>query len=385
MSRLSAFVQRTARPEAAGVARAVIGVAAILKALERAPVLDRLADPAVVRVPYVVGQPSIADLPAAVVLAIWIGLGLAFAAGTAARVTGAALTALLVTVLLSDQQLYSNHLYLLAWSIGLLTLADSGAALSVDRLRGRGRQRIPEWPLWLLRLQVSVVYLFAGISKVGATYLSGTVVALSLRDEGWLAVPAGWRTFEPMAIVSMLAILAEIGLAIGLWLPRWRRTAFVVGFLMHLSIALWFDPTVPLLVFAVIALAPYVLFLDLEPRPLIVVFDDSCGFCTMWVRWFRRLAWLRFLVFVPGSDGAELDRLQVPRADADRALQLIRDGRRTQGFDAVVGVLEHMPISFLWAPLLRLWPIVTIGRRAYARVAARRQCSITPGGVTPTG
>jgi predicted DCC family thiol-disulfide oxidoreductase YuxK len=384
MSWLIGLVERRARPEAAGVARAAVGVAAILKALERAPILERLGSADVVRVPYVAGQPSVADLPAALVLAAWIGLAAAFAAGFAVRITGSLLTLLLVAVLFGDQQLYSNHLYLLTWLVGLLTLADAGAAFSVDALRGHGRRTIAAWPLWLLRVQLTVVYLFAGISKIGATYLAGSVVALSLRSEGPLAIPIEWRVFEVMAVLSILSILAEIGLAIGLWLPRWRRAAFVLGLLLHLGIALWFDPTVPLLVFAVIALSPYVLFLDLEPRPLTVVFDDSCGFCTTWVRWFRRLDWLRALELVPGSDASQLARLEIPREDADRALQLIRGGHRSQGFDAVIGVLERLPVSFLWAPLLRLWPIAVIGRRVYGRVAARRQCSINPAGRSPT-
>lgn len=380
MSWLHDLIQRRTRPEAAGVARVVVGVAAALKALERAPVLERLAEPSIIRIPYITGQPAVSDLPTALVLAIWIGLALAFAAGFATRISGAALTALLLAVLFSDQQLYSNHLYLLTWLVGLLTLAGAGAALSVDALRGHGRRSIASWPVDLLRLQVSVLYLFAAVSKIGATYLSGAVVSLSLRRDGFLAVPLEWRAFELMAALSIVSILAELGLAIGLWLPRWRRAAFTLGFLMHVAIAVWFDPTLPLVVFAVIALAPYVLFLDLEPRPLTVVFDDSCGFCGRWVQWFRRLDWLDGLVFVPGSDAGALDLLRIPRGDADRALQLIRAGRRTEGFDAVVGVLEYLPVSFLWAPLLRMWPVPLLGRRVYWRVAERRQCAITPAG-----
>jgi predicted DCC family thiol-disulfide oxidoreductase YuxK len=89
------------------------------------------------------------------------------------------------------------------------------------------------------------------------------------------------------------------------------------------------------------------------------------------------LDWLRVLQFVPGSERATLAELGIPPEDADRALQVLRRGRRSQGFDAVVQVLEQLPVTFLWAPLLRLWPIAPIGRRAYARVAARRRCSIT--------
>ena len=339
--------------------------------------LDRLTDPAVVRVPYVPGQPSVADLPSELVIVVWVVAAAAFMVGAFTTFSGSALTAVLAAVLLSDQQLYSNHLYLLIWLVGLLTLARSGAAISVDSKRGRGREWIPAWPTDLLRLQLVVLYLFAGLSKINPTYLSGAVVATSLRETGPLAIPIDWRSFQLMSALAVLSILTELGLAVGLTLPRWRRTAFVVGLGLHGGIALWFDPTVPLVVFAVIALAPYVLFLDLERRSLTVVFDDSCGFCTEWVTWFRRLDWLRFLRFVPGSDPAELERLGVPRQDADRALQLVTPDEREQGFDAVVGVLERLPVSFLWAPILRLWPIRPIGRAVYARVAARRQCAVS--------
>ncbi len=378
LSSLHDLVSRSAQPRAVAVTRVVVGTAAILKGLERAPILDRLDDPGILKIPYLAGQPSVADLPTAVVVAVWLTLAVAFTAGAFTTVTGIALTTLLAAVLLSDQQLYSNHLYLLIWLVGLLTLARSGAALSIDALRGHGRTSIPAWPLVLLRLQVIVLYLFAGLSKINLVYLSGSVVAVSLRREGPLAVPGDWRSFEVMAAVSALSILVEIGLALGLALPRWRRTAFVVGLGMHVGIALWFDPTLPLIIFAVMSLGPYALFLDDRPRRLAVVWDDSCTFCHGWVTWFRRLDWLGVLRLVPNSDLGQLEHLHVSREEADQALQLVGTYRRSHGFRAVVGILEALPISFLWAPLLRLWPIGKVGDAAYRRVAMRRSCGFTP-------
>jgi predicted DCC family thiol-disulfide oxidoreductase YuxK len=358
------------------VARVVVGVAALLKGLERYLTLDRLGDAGILRIPYVPGQPSIADLPAGAVVIAWVALAAAFAAGAYTTVTGITLTILLTAALFSDQQLYSNHLYLLIWLVGLLTLARSGAALSIDARRGRGRSSVPAWPLALLRLQVIVLYFFAGLSKINLAYLSGSVVAVSLRREGPLAIPGDWRSFEVMAAAAMLSILAELGLAIGLALPRWRRAAFVLGLMLHLGIALWFDPTLPLVIFGVMSLGPYVLFLDDRPQRLAVVWDDSCTFCRGWVTWFRRLDWLGVLRIVPNSDQSELERLHVSAEDADRALQLVGSRRRSQGFRAVVGILETLPISFLWAPLLRVWPIRPVGDIAYRRVAERRSCGI---------
>jgi predicted DCC family thiol-disulfide oxidoreductase YuxK len=327
----------------------------------------------------------VADAPAGLTTAAWLVLAALFGAGLFTTVAGIGLTLTLGAVLFSDQQLYSNHLYLLVLVVGLLTVARSGSALSIDALRGRGAASIPSWPLVLLRVQISIVYLFAGLSKLNATFLSGTVVAVTLRREGPLAVPAEWRTFEPMAAFSLLAILTELFLAAALWLPRWRRAAFVVGLGLHVGIAVWFVPTGQLAIFSLIILAPYLLFLEVAPRGATVVWDGSCSFCRGWVRLFTRLDWLHALRIVPSSETAELDALGIAREDADRALQLVRGEHRSQGFRAVVGVLELTPAAFLWAPMLRLPPIAWLGDRAYRRVAERRRCSIVPPAATERG
>ncbi|HEV8053744.1 MAG TPA: HTTM domain-containing protein [Candidatus Limnocylindrales bacterium] len=107
-------------------------------------------------------------------------------------------------------------------------MAGSDAALSVDALRGRGRDAIPQWPLFL-KVQVSIVYLFAGLSKLNAAFLSGEVLANSFRSDGPFAVPAGWRTTEPMVVLSLVTIATELFLSVGLLVPRLRPVVFVVG------------------------------------------------------------------------------------------------------------------------------------------------------------
>jgi predicted DCC family thiol-disulfide oxidoreductase YuxK len=376
LTRFAAVLDRRVNPRPAGVVRALIGLAAFLKGLQMAPLIGRFEEPGVLRIPYLEWAPSVADLPAAVTVGAWLVFAALFGLGLFTYAAGIGLTLTLAAVLFSDQQLYSNHLYLLTLLVGLLTVARSGAAVSVDAGRGRGRESVPNWPLLLVRTQISVVYLYAGLSKISATFLSGTVVAITLRREGPLAIPDGWRTFEPMAALSLLAILAELFLAVALWLPRWRRAAFVVGLGLHVGIAIWFVPTGQLAIFSVIILAPYLLFLDVPLRGATVVWDAGCDFCRSWVGLFRRLDWLRAVRFVPSSDDAELAALGIPSEDADRALQLVRDGRRAQGYRAVVGVLEVTPVAFLWAPLLRLPPVAWAGDRLYRRTAERRRCSL---------
>ncbi|MEO7296459.1 MAG: HTTM domain-containing protein [Candidatus Limnocylindria bacterium] len=377
MSWLRERLERTVSPRALGVLRITIGMTAVLKALELAPVLVRFDDAATLRIPYLEGF-AIVDVGSAPLLTAWIVTAVLFALGARTTVAGSALSFILAGVLVADQQLYSNHLYLLLLLVALVTIGRAGSAMSVDAWRGRGSEVVPGWPLDLLRVQVSIVYGFAALAKLNAVYLSGSVVAAYLRRDGPLAIPGEWRTFEVMAIFSVLSIMTEAFLAIALWLPRWRAAAFVAGLGLHLSIAILLDPPVQLLIFGLMILPVYLLFLDSRPHSRALIWDDSCGFCGRTIEWLRRLDWLHVVDPIPSSNTAAREALGVSQAEADQAIQLVTlsSGRHTSGFAAVQRVLQVLPVSFLWAPLLRLPPIMALGDRAYRRIAARRSCNI---------
>jgi len=378
MSWLLKRLERTVSPRALGVLRITIGITAILKALDIAPVLARFDDAATLRIPYFGGF-TIVDVGATPLLAAWIGTAVLFTLGARTTLAGIALSIILAGVMLADQQLYSNHHYLLLLLVALVTIGRAGSSMSVDAWRCGGSDVVPGWPLDLLRVQISIVYGFAALAKLNAVYLSGSVVAAYLRRDGPLAIPGEWRTFEVMAILSVLSILTEAFLAIALWLPRWRAAAFIAGLGLHVSIAFLFDPLVQLLIFGLMILPTYLIFLDTKPRSRAVIWDDSCGFCGRIIGWLKRLDWLHVLDPIPSSDAATRDALGVTQAEADQAIQLVfrSDGRRVAGFAAVQRVLQVLPVSFLWAPILRLPPIMAVGDRAYRRVAARRSCNIS--------
>jgi predicted DCC family thiol-disulfide oxidoreductase YuxK len=107
-------------------------------------------------------------------------------------------------------------------------------------------------------------------------------------------------------------------------------------------------------------------------RPLVVVWDDSCSFCSGWVRWFRRLDW---------RDALDLRALSGPlpegvnRHAATEAMHVVLpDGSIRAGYAAVVAIARRLPLTMPLAPILWLlsWP----GDRVYRRVAARRSCAI---------
>jgi predicted DCC family thiol-disulfide oxidoreductase YuxK len=363
------------------IARIGVGLAVLMELPNSAKVLMQLDDPGIIRVPLLPWMPAVNDTMAWVLIGLWGATAVAMLVGWLTRRSAAALSITLAAVLLSDQQLFSNHLYLMVLLSALMAVADSGAALSVDSWRAGERLEVNRWPVWLLQFQVSAVYFFAAAAKVNPDFLSGSAVATSLRRVGPLAVPDSWRSMEPMLILAVLAVCAEAFVAVAIWSPRWRPTAFVVALGLHVSLAIWFVPTYPLIIFAVAMLPLLILFLDTAPGR-VVVWDDGCGFCATWVAWFTRLDWLKALRFVKRSELAT-SGLPISEDAAARALQLVSPAGVHGGFAAVGRILEILPVSFLWAPLLRLPPIALAGEIGYRWVALRRKCELPIGAPEP--
>ena len=179
-------------------------------------------------------------------IGLWLAGGVILAVGWHTRVGGTMLTVALAGTLLGDQQTYSNHLYLMLPVAALVTVAQSGAALSLDARREGGREWVPGWPVWLLCAQVSIVYAFAALAKLNPDFLSGSVVASYLRRDGLLALPDAWRVPRADArSFRSLAICSEAFLAFALWVPRWRPAAWWWGWACMSSLPAGSCPPVP--------------------------------------------------------------------------------------------------------------------------------------------
>ena len=358
-----------------GVTRAAVGIAALVMSLEIGGYLSRLAQPDILRLPVVEPVAAVVITAWPVVMLVWLVAAAAFALGIFTPAAGAALVALALALFATDQQLYSNHLYLLTTIVAILTLAGAGNGFALSPHK---QTDAPAWGRFLLRFQVSVVYGFSALAKLNASYLSGSVMASYLRSDGPLAIPQAWRGFEAMLILSIVAVLAEALLAIGLWIPKWRRNAFVVGLGLHLVILLTFDPPLPFLAFGILTLALYIQFLHARPASRLVIWDRSCGFCASSVTWARRLDWLGILAYAGNDQADVLATHGITRQAADEAMHVVDAEGTWIGFDAVRRIAEVLPLSFLWAPLLGLPPIRFAGDRVYRAVARRRHCRVPP-------
>lgn len=242
--------------------RIIVGLAALLACVEITSGLHAVARPDGLRVSFLNG---LSVLPEAMVpwfLTAWHGAAGLVAIGCCTRRAGVVLMALMSYALLVDQQLYSNHLYLLILEVLFLVLGDAGAAWSIDQWRCGCDKLIAAWPSTLWKLQISIVYFFAAAAKLNESFLSGEVLASYWPAMGPLGFLEGLRTPQVLQPLAIGAVGAEFFLAFALWLRGLRTLAVIVGVGLHAGMILLVaqkDPT-GIVVFALASLPPYLLF-----------------------------------------------------------------------------------------------------------------------------
>jgi hypothetical protein len=191
---------------------------------------------------------------------IWMSLVLQSAAllGAFLLLAGVARRAAALLVLsiygygfLGNRLAYTNNQYVL-----LVCLA--AAAL----IAGRERPLV-----WLgergLRLFISSIYLTAGVTKLTAAWFSGEVLREALYS--YQGVYARWIDVDSpllFRVLAVAAVLTELLLAVGLWVPRLRWLAIVAGVGLHASIEL----LMPVRVFSYLMITSYLLCLDAPSR-----------------------------------------------------------------------------------------------------------------------
>jgi hypothetical protein len=148
-------------------------------------------------------------------------------------------------VFLQEQANYLNHFYLVILISFLMVFLPAHRAWSVDAvLRPRLRsQVVPAWCLWLLRIQIGIVYFYGGLAKLGPDWLRAEPMRTWLADradnfprighffqEAWVAYgfAYGGLSFD-LLVVPLL-----------LWKPtRWLGYLWALSF--HLINAALFD------------------------------------------------------------------------------------------------------------------------------------------------
>ncbi|MDE0802634.1 MAG: HTTM domain-containing protein [Acidimicrobiales bacterium] len=279
---------------------------------------------------------------------IWTGVAGAVAMGLGWHTRLAApLTTVCVAgnFFLSQRHFRHNRAFLIFLLVAV-ALSDSGRILSLDARRRRSDgvgppdDRATLWPLWLLRIMASSVYLASGISKLIDPDWAGGLVLWdrAVRHQHLVAtrVPepiAGWVVDLVTqrwvhAVTSPLAVAMEVCIGVGLWFGRTRIAAVWVAVLFHLSIEL----SASVEVFSLAAVAALAIWATPSTRDRrVVVSDDAMA------GRIRRLDWLaRFDVRVDPGAAAEPHGVEVHD----------RDGSTLHGREALQMVRSRLPLTF---------------------------------------
>lgn len=146
---------------------------------------------------------------------------------------------------LMDVTNYLNHYYLVVCLAFLMTLLPLDRALSVRAWRrpDQARSTVPAWMLYVLRLQIAVVYVHAALAKVGTDWLVHAQplnIWMSARSE--LPVIGPWLNLPEVALfMSWAGFLYDLSIVP---LLLWRRTrpfAYAAVLVFHFFTWVFFD------------------------------------------------------------------------------------------------------------------------------------------------
>jgi hypothetical protein len=224
-------------------------------------------------------------------------LGIAF--GCAYRFSAIAFFLGFTYVELAEKSLYLNHYYLASLLAALLCVLPAGRAFSLDAWRrpARALGTIPNWALGLLRFQVGVVYVGAGIAKLNRDWLcEGQPLRMWLGAHDALPLLGPWLATREVALAaSWLAAAFDLGIVALLIARRTRLlgACLLVGF--HAVTGALF----PIGIFPwLMSAAATVLLAPSWPRPAL----ERFGVCTRGaepaLQTWRAPAWLPALLAV---------------------------------------------------------------------------------------
>jgi hypothetical protein len=249
-SELWSGLRRDAAPVERALFGALLGVIVLTDLMSYEVPRTLIADPERLRfVPLPLLPPGDATSAFAFGLQIAMNLwALSLASGRYARLASGLLAFTYGYVLLVDRARFTSNGLLLVLSLLLV------AAEPIDPERPS-----PEWPSWVGRALISVIYLVGAFMKLSPSWLSGEILQAALFTYGRkvYADVFGWDLPLLFPVLAVFATAFEGFMALALWSPRLRRVAIVMGTAFHLSI----EALLPVRVFSFAMVAAYTLFL----------------------------------------------------------------------------------------------------------------------------
>lgn len=284
----------------------------------------------------------------AVLLALRVVLAVMVIFGVRARPALAASALLGFWVILSDRLQFHHNRYSLFCYALLLSLTPCDRSWRASDPAVPAPRTGPFWGVRLAQLQISIVYLASGGSKLlDPDWRSGLVLADRITRHAHLAVAAGvprkivdaLSRPDAASALAKLAIMTELVICAALWIRPTRAVALWWGIWFHVAIQV----TTNVETFTLLTLAMYGVFATPDYHARTLRYDPS--------RPWGKLA----RAFVPLFDW--LGRFEVKPWEPDdqsghSVVVMRRDGERVTGIRAFAMITRCVPVLFpIWAPL----------------------------------
>ncbi|EDW31165.1 GL20734 [Drosophila persimilis] len=239
LTKFTAWLQRPVDGAALGIFRLLFGVAMLVDIAEErgGGQLDvRFGEPHHCHFPLFNGMRALAyPLMGCVYLCMWLG---AWGIMLGYRFRSSCLTFIVPYwyIFLLDKPTWNNHSYLfgLVGTLLLFTQADSYCSLESWLNPARSRSRtVPYWNYFLIKFQFFVLYMYAGLKKISAEWLSG--YAMSNLSQHWVFSPFR-QMLDPelidLLIVHWFTAFFDVSIAFFMTVEKTRLlvTPFMISF-----------------------------------------------------------------------------------------------------------------------------------------------------------
>ena len=244
-------------------------------------------------------------------------------------------TFLMVTYHFSLNQIWHRHnRYFLVLCLFVLCLAPSGRALSFDARRLKLRPIGPLWTCFLIKVQMTLIYLASAVSKtIDSAWRSGDVLGGRGLEMTWARWAPGflldWISPETaVQFITAQAVASEYLVAIFLWFRKTRRLAIWWGILFHGYIEAQYS----VITFSYLTLATCFVFADLKCGQKTWIYSSRSVFS---VEVAKIIGWLDWLFQI---------RLEAYSGTKQRFVD--RDGTPYGGMMGWIMLGSNLPIFF---------------------------------------
>ena len=145
---------------------------------------------------------------------------------------------------LLDKTFYLNHYYLVSLLSFLLIVVPAHGRFSVDALLFSGvkRDNCAQWQVLIFKIQLSVVYFFAGLAKVNEDWLiHAQPLATWLPSRYGLPIIGQWMHLKEVAMLfSWMGCLYDLFIWVFLLVKRTRLLAYVAVVVFHVLTGILF-------------------------------------------------------------------------------------------------------------------------------------------------